>query len=196
MIAPIFDPRIFDPWIFDVGYFSADIFLPVRFAARPPWPFWTSRKLVNGVIAAAEDLIGDASFEFIVENVMNYIKIWADANEISYTGWTDLNSAPTAIKRATTYGVVAALYARHTQTFQGRVVPTLAPVTVTVVGDDEKTMLYWTSKMDEMLELYLSAQGADRFWVSTADEDPIFSMEDIPLYTWNPDDYTTTTRRE
>ncbi len=154
--------------------------LSARFASRALYPYWTSRALVNGVIAAAEALIGDAPFEFVMEGVMDDIKVWSDANEVAYATWTDLDSAPTAIKRATTYGVVAALYARHTQTFQGKVIPTLAPVTVTVVGDDEKAMQHWMSKMDDMLELYLSAQGADRLWVSTADEEPVFSMDDIP----------------
>lgn len=165
---------------FIVRHTASPLSLFAKFASRIPYPYWTNRALVNGVIAAAEALIGDAPFEFVMEGVMDDIKVWSDANEVSYATWTDLDSAPIAIKRATTYGVVAALYARHTQTFQGRVVPTLAPVTVTVVGDEEKAMQHWTSKMDEMLELYLSAQGADRLWVSTADEEPIFSMADIP----------------
>ena len=150
------------------------------FSSRAPWPWWTSRALVSGVIAASEKLIGDAPFEFIMEGVMDDIKVWCAANDVAYASWTDLPSTPLALKRATTYGVVAALYARNTQTFQGRVVPTLAPVTVTVVGDDEKAMRHWMSKMDAMLELYLSAQGAARFWVSTADEEPVFTMDDIP----------------
>lgn len=154
--------------------------LPAAFAVRRVYPYWTSRKLVNGVIAAAERLIGDAPFEFVMEGVMEDIKVWCDANEIGYSTWTSLDAVPIAIKRATTYGVVAALYARYTKTFQGRVVPTLAPVTVTVVGDEEKAMQYWISKLDEMLELYLSAQGTARLWISTADEEPVFTMVDIP----------------
>lgn len=152
-----------------------------RIRSLPPYPYWTDRRYVNGVIDAAEALIGDAKLEFIIEGVMDDIKVWFDANEISYVTWISLDVTPTAIKRATTYGVVAALYARHTKTFQGRVIPTLAPVTVTVTGDQEKAMLHWVSKRNEMLELYLSAQEADRFWVSTADEEPVFSMDDIPL---------------
>jgi len=41
-------------------------------------------------------------------------------------------------------------------------------------------MNYWEDRMKRMLELYLSAQGATKLWVSTADEEPIFSMADIP----------------
>lgn len=154
--------------------------LLATFASRPPYPWWTSRRLVSGVITASEALIGDAPFEFIMEGVMDDLKVWCAANDIAYAAWTSLALTPIAIRRATTYGVVAALYARNTQTFQGRVVPTVLPVAVTVVGDDEKAMRHWMSKMDEMLELYLSAEAAARIWISTADEEPVFSMDDIP----------------
>jgi len=54
------------------------------------------------------------------------------------------------------------------------------PVTVTVAGEQEEAMEHWEGKRDEMLELYLTAQGFERIWISTADEEPIFTMEDIP----------------
>jgi len=84
------------------------------FAVRSVYPYWTDRRYINGVIDAAEGLIGDAKLEFIIEGVMDDIKVWSDANIISYASWTNIDITPTAIKRATTYGVVAALYARHT----------------------------------------------------------------------------------
>jgi len=151
-----------------------------KFAVRSVYPYWTDRRYVNGVIDAAEQLIGDAKLEFIIEGVMDDIKVWAEANTVSYDSWTNIEVTPTAIKRATTYGVVAALYARHTKTFQGQVIPTLAPVTVTVTGDQEKAMEHWEGRMDEMLQLYLTAQGFARIWISTSDEEPVFTMEDIP----------------
>ena len=126
--------------------------------------------------------MGDANLEIVIEGVMDDIKVWLDAEcfEGTYGDWICIDLVPVAIKRATTYGVVAALYARYSKTFQGRVVPTVAPVTITVIGDDEKAMLHWMGKKRDMLELYLSAQGAARFWVSTADEEPVFTMDDIP----------------
>lgn len=151
-----------------------------RFAIRLVYPYWTNRRLINGVIAAAESLMGDANLDIVIEGVMDDIKVWCDANVVSYDDWINIDVTPIAIKRATTYGAVAALYARYSKTFQGRVVPTLAPVTVTVVGDDEKAMQHWDEKMRDMLELYLSAQDSMRLWVSTADEEPVFTMDDIP----------------
>jgi hypothetical protein len=124
--------------------------------------------------------MGDANLEVVIEGVMDDIKVWCDSEEFSYVTWTDIDAVPMAMKRATTYGVVAALYARHSKTFQGRVIPTLAPVTVTVTGDDEKAMLHWMGKMETMLDLYLTAEEGARIWVSTADEEPIFTMADIP----------------
>ncbi len=165
---------------FTVNQTNASRTLLGRFAIRLVYPYWTDRRLINGVIAAGEKLMGDAKLEVVIEGVMDDIKVWCDAQEVSYADWTDIETVPRAMKRATTYGTVSALYARYSKTFQGRVVPTLAPVTVTVIGDDEKAMLHWKEKMRDMLELYLSAQEAERIWVSTADEEPIFSMDDIP----------------
>lgn len=151
-----------------------------RFAVRLVYPYWTDRRRINGVVTNAENLMGDAILETVMEGVMDDIKVWCDANDVSYVNWVSIDTAPRAMVRATTYGAVAALYARYSKTFQGRVVPTVAPVTITVVGDDEKAMQHWQDKMQEMLELYLSAQGSMRLWVSTADEEPVFTMADIP----------------
>lgn len=150
------------------------------FFVRFPFRLWTSRRYINGVIAAAEDLIGDAILEYVIEGVMDDIKVFLDANEVVHSTWTDITLAPRAIRRATTYGAVASLYARRTKTFQARVVPTVFPVKAVVVGDAERAMEHWTDKTKEMLDLYIATQISDRMWVSTADEEPIFSMEDIP----------------
>lgn len=151
-----------------------------KFTVRQPFPLWTSRRILNGVIQLKETLLGDADLYYVITGVMDDIKVWCDANSITYSGWTNLILVPRAIIRGTTYGVVAALYARHTRTFQGRVIPTVAPVTITVAGDEERAMTHWQDKMKEMLDLYLSAEESTRLWVSTADEEPIFSMADIP----------------
>ena len=55
-------------------------------------------------------------------------------------------------------------------------------------------MEYWEGIMMRILDLYLSGAEAPRIWVDTLQEAPVFTMEDIPLYTWAPDDYTVTVR--
>lgn len=150
------------------------------FAVRPVWPYWTNRRLINGVVDEPEKLMGDAKLEIVIEGVMVDLQVWCDAEDVTYSGWTNFDTVPKAIKRATTYATVAALYARRTKTFRSRAIPTVAPVTVTVRGEDEEAMRFWEDKSKTMLELYLSAKGAARLWVSTADEEPVFSMADIP----------------
>lgn len=151
-----------------------------EFIVRPVYPYWTSRRQINGVINEDENLIGDAKLELIIEGVMDDLKVWCDKEGISYDTWTDYDSTPIAIRRAATYATVAALYSRRTRTFQGRVIPTVAPVEITVKGDAEKAMNHWEDKVREMKEAYISVSGPDRFWVSTADQEPIFSLNDIP----------------
>jgi hypothetical protein len=159
---------------------SGSTTLSSKFLVRPAWPLWTNRRLINGIIEKDEDLFGDAKLEIVIEGVMDDIKVWADSETISYTSWTDIDTVPIAIKRAATYGTVAALYARRSKTFQSRVIPSVQPVTITVKGDAEKAMGHWENKKDEMLQLYLDASGAERLLVSTIDEEPVFSMDDIP----------------
>jgi hypothetical protein len=59
-------------------------------------------------------------------------------------------------------------------------------VTITTLGDDERAMNYWQDKMDTALANYLSTQSAPVLWVSTEDEEPVFTMDDIPASQWNP----------
>jgi hypothetical protein len=159
---------------------SGNASLSAKLAVRPVYPLWTNRRLINGVVEEDENLLGDPKLELVIEGVMDDIKVWCDAQNITYTTWTDIDSIPIAIKRATTYGTVAALYSRRTNTFQSRVIPSVQPVTITVKGDAEKAMEHWENRMKEMLELYMSASGGARLVVSTADEEPVFSMADIP----------------
>jgi hypothetical protein len=158
---------------------SANIDFRAGFFVRTPYPYWTDRRLVNGVISGASSLIGDADLELIIEGVMDDLKVWADAENIDYTAWTNIDLVPLAIKRAATYATVSSLYSRKTNTFQTRVIPTVSPVSITVMGEDQKAMIHWDDKTKEMLNLYISAQGRDRLLVSTIDEEPVFSMDDI-----------------
>ena len=150
------------------------------FYIRHPYWLWTTRRYLNGVVSASEDLIGDATFEDVVQGVMEDIQGYLDVNQESYDSWTDINLVPVLIRRATTYGTVAALYARHSRTFKSRVITSAAPVTITTIGDEERAMNFWEEKMQTALSNYLTSRGSSRLWVSTADEEPIFSMADIP----------------
>jgi len=160
---------------------SADIDYKARFAVRHAYPLWTNRRYINGVVDESEELIGDADLELVIEGVMDDIKVWCSKEGISYTSWEDIDTVPLAIKRATTYGVVAALFARRTKTFRNRVIPSVNPVSITVAGEEKEAMNHWQDKSMEMLEAYLSTDGPARIWVSTADLEPIFRADvDIP----------------
>lgn len=154
--------------------------LPAIFWARWPTRLWTTRRYINGVIDLDEKLEGDAILEYVIEGVMEDIQGYLENNGLDHSSWTSIEQIPVQILRATTYGTVAALYARHTQTFRSQVIPSITPVTVTVIGDAEKAMNYWDDRMNEMLEFYVSSQGGLVMESSTEDEEPIFSMEDIP----------------
>jgi len=159
---------------------TATLNLPAIFWARWPSRLWTSRRYVNGVIELDEKLLGDASLEYVIEGVMEDTQGYLDNAGLPYSEWTDITLVPVQILRAVTYGTVAALYARHTQTFRSQVIPSITPVTVTVIGDAEKAMNYWEDRMNQMLEFYVTSQGGDVMITSTEDEEPVFSMEDIP----------------
>lgn len=164
--------------------------LKTTFYVRHPYWLWTTRRYINGVVDAAERLIGDAKLEDTIEGVMEDIQGLMEANSLAgtYEAWTNITLVPVLIRRATTYGTVAALYARHSKTFKSRVIPTVAPVTVTTLGDDERAMQYWQDKMDAAIANYFSIQSVPVVWVSTADEEPVFTMADIPVSEWNPSD--------
>ena len=154
--------------------------LPGQLWVRWPPRFWTNRRYLNGVIDLDEKLLGDAMLEYVIEGVMEDIQGYLENAALSYSSWTNITLIPLQILRATTYGVVAALYARHTQTFKSRVIQSITPVRPTVIGDTEKAMNYWEGRLNEMLELYVASQGGLVMDSSTADEEPIFSMADIP----------------
>lgn len=165
--------------IFTVRH-SAIVDLKAFFYVRFPYRLWTNRRYINGVVDAAEDLIGDAKLEYVVEGVMEDIQTWLLANELSYAGWDNITLVPVAIRRAATYGTIASLFSRKTQSFRSRVIRSVPPVVVTVKGDDQAAMEHWEGKYNQMLELYQTTRGSSRLWVSTQDEEPVFSMEDLP----------------
>ncbi len=149
---------------------------------RHPYRLWTNRRYLNGVIQLTEKLIGNAILEYVIEGVMGDLTCYLIDNDLEYD-WADITVTPNLIRRATTYGVVAALYARKSESFTSRVIPVTAPIVVTVIGDDERAMNHWVNKMNNALELYISAQGGLVINVSTADEEPVFTMADIPPLT-------------
>lgn len=159
---------------------SASVTLWSKFYIRTPNPYWTDRRRINGVLQLTQDMMGDAVLEDLIEGVMDDIKTRMDAEGISFSTWTDITTVPRAIMRATTYGVCASLYARSTRTFQSRVIPTIAPVAVTVISDAERAMEFWENKMEAQIEAYLHSIENPTILVSTSDEEPVFSMADIP----------------
>ena len=162
--------------------------LSARFAIRLPWPLWTNRYWLNGVVQLDEAKIPDSFLEEIITGVMDDIKTWLIAEEIGqYSGWTNIDVTPRAIRRAATYGTVASLYARNIFGPQDLVIR-VAPMDAKIFTSSEAAMEYWEAMMLRVLELYLSGVGLLRIWIDTIDEDPVFTMEDIPLYTWSPDD--------
>jgi len=159
---------------------STSLDLPALFWARQAYRLWTNRRYVNGVVELTETLIGNAIFEYVIEGVMQDIQSYLINAGLDYSDWTDIVLTPKLIRRATTYGTVAALYARRAKTFATRVIPTMAPVTLTAIGDEERAMNHWREKMDKALEFYVTSQGGDVMITSTDDEEPVFSMEDTP----------------
>ena len=161
--------------------------LATRLSVRQPYPFWTDRRWVNSVVELSEARVSDAFLEEIISGVMDDVRTWLIANEVGqYSSWTDIDNTPMAIRRATTYGVVASLYARNIYGALGRFVLKVAPVDVKVLTTSEIAMEYWEALMNRVLELYLSAQGLERIWVDTATEDPVFTMDNFLLW-WLPE---------
>lgn len=161
---------------------STYILLKARFWTRFPMRLWTNRRYINGVVDLSELDMGDAILEYVIEGVMEDVQGELEANSVDYSTWTDITRVPVLIRRAVTYGTVAALYARRARTFRSRVIPSVSPVTVTVLGDEQLAMQHWEGRMNKALNDYLTNIDVDRILVSTADQEPVFSstLEDIP----------------
>ena len=147
------------------------------FFTRLPRRLWTNRRYLNGVVDIKEIDMGDAVLEYVIEGVMEDIQGILGANGISYSDWTDITLVPVLIKRATTYGTVASLYARKSKSFRSRVIPSVAPVTITVLGDDALAMKHWDDRCSKALDLYLTTIGTARVLVSTQDQEPVFNTD-------------------
>jgi len=158
---------------------STSTTLKAVFWTRFPTRLWTNRRYLNGVVSLSELELGDAILEYVIEGVMEDIQGILTANEISYSEWTDITLVPTLIRRATTFGVVASLYARKSRTFRSRIIPTVTPVNVVVTGDDERAMEHWESLMQERLNTYLTTIDVDIITVSTINDEPFFTIKDI-----------------
>ena len=155
---------------------SVDLF--GKFDVRHPYPFWTDRQLLNGVVHLSEVILGDAMLEEVIGGVMNDIRSWLIANEYTgYVQWSNIEDAPLAIRRATTYGTVASMYARRIFSPQDMAVR-VSPVDFKLITTHESAMDYWEGKMEEALESFLPS--GEEIWVDTADEEPVFTMDDVP----------------
>jgi len=169
------------------GYGIAEL-LADFYVRQPTW-LWTSRHYLEGVVNLNEQpTVTDAVLEYVIEGVMVDVKSFFIKNELPYE-WENITTVPKLIKRATTYGAVASLFARGY--FSHRLTVSIPPRMVTVIADGghERTMDYWEGRMEEMLEFYSSSVALEIFWVSTDDEEPVFSMEDIPMETGDPYKY-------
>ena len=158
------------------AYGTRDLYTVV-YIRHPTWQ-WTNKRYLEGVISYIP--VSDALLEYTIEGVMVDIQGYLVSNDLSYS-WQDIRVVPTLIKRAATYGVVASLYARGY--FDNRIAISIPPRTVTVLPEDrDGGMEYWEAKMDYMLALYSSSIPSITLWVDTWDEEPVFSMENIPLH--------------
>lgn len=154
--------------------------LPAYLYVRHPYWLWSSRRYIEGVIDLGEIDISDAVLEYVIEGVMVDVKSHLITNQKKYDDAWTIISVPKLIKRAVTYGVVASLYARGY--FDYRLAVSIPPRTITVIPEDRNdSMAYWENKMEYMLGLYYSSVKSIVLWVDTWDEEPVFSMEEIPL---------------
>jgi len=156
--------------------------LPAYFWVRHPSWLWTSRRYLNGVVNLTENKISDAILEYVIEGVMVDVRGFL-VRETLYYGWENILEVPTLIKRAVTYGTVASLFARGYLSIYDRIQPSMGPRKITIVDSKnlDRAMEYWEAKMSRMLEMYRITAGQKIIWVDTEDEEPVFTMEDIPL---------------
>ena len=102
-----------------------------------------------------------------------------DSQGISYASWTNLDTTPDDIIRATSFGVAGALNSRKTQSFRRRVIRREGPINVNVTGDGERALKYWNSRMMRTINNYLASQGLPTLSHTAEDEEPLFTMADI-----------------
>ncbi len=172
--------------------FSAQVSLNllVKFVVRHPYRLWTNRRYLNGVVELDEENLSDALLEYVIEGVMNDIKSRLIREDLTgYVSWTDITKTPKLIRRATTYATVATLYARDNNNPLRRIVLGIRPLAARVVQEreaQERAMDYWEEKFEKTLALFATSQSKKRMIVDTADEEPVFSMEELPFSTEDP----------
>ncbi|KKN63869.1 hypothetical protein LCGC14_0497470 [marine sediment metagenome] len=172
--------------------FSAQVSLNllVKCVVRHPYRLWTNRRYLNGVVELDEENLGDALLEYVIEGVMNDIKSRLIREDLTgYISWTDITKTPKLIRRATTYATVATLYARDNNNPLRRIVLGIRPLAARVVHEreaQERAMDYWEEKFEKTLALFATSQSKKRMIVDTADEEPVFSMEELPFSTEDP----------
>ena len=150
-----------------------------QFWIRQPWPLWTDKANLAGVISNSAINVTDAILETIIEGVMEDIQGRLDSQGISYASWTNLDTTPDDIIRATSFGVAGALNSRKTQSFRRRVIRREGPINVNVTGDGERALKYWNSRMMRTINNYLASQGLPTLSHTAEDEEPLFTMADI-----------------
>ncbi len=170
-----------------------DASAPLRsqFWIRSANALWTDRRRINGVIDLPNSSLDDAPLEQIIMGAMIDVKSELTVNNIDYSAWTNIDLVPVLIRRATTHAVVASLYAHKGATWVSRIIPSITPINVTVVGDDELAMDYWENKMWKNLDDYYSYNQLPKLQHSAEGEDPLFTMADI-----RPGDATIPTEEE
>jgi len=157
---------------------------------RHPYRLWTNRHYLNGVVELDEENLSDAFLEYVIQGVMDDIKSrLINEDMLIYNSWMDITETPKLIRRATTYGTVASLYSRDVNNPQRRIIMGLRPMKIRAAQEraaQERAMDHWETRMEKMMTLYLTAGGRRLMIVDTEDEEPVFSMDDIPFYTEDP----------
>jgi len=157
---------------------------------RHPYRLWTNRHYLNGVVELDEENLSDAFLEYVIQGVMDDVRSWLiNEDMLVYDSWTDITETPKLIRRATTYGTVASLYSRDVNDPNSRIVLGLRPMRIRAAeirSAQERAMDYWESRMEKMMNLYLTSGGRRLMIVDTEDEEAVFSMEDIPFYSADP----------
>jgi len=169
---------------------SAELELFSKLWIRHPSRLWTNRRYINGVVELDETELDDALLEYVIGGVMNDIRSQLISEAmLVYDSWTDITKTPKLIRRATTYGAIASLYSRDINDPNRRIVIGLRPIRIRaaqVRSAQERAMDYWESRMEKMMSLYLTSGGRRLMIVDTEDEEPVFSLEDIPFYSEDP----------
>lgn len=162
----------------------------IRLWIRHPYRLWTNRRYLNGIVELDEAELSDALLEYVIQGVMDDIKSQLiNEDLLVYDSWTDITETPKLIRRATTYGTVANLYSRDINDPNRRIVMGLRPMRIRAAeirSAQERAMDYWESRMEKMISLYLTSGGRRLMIVDTEDEEPVFSLEDIPFYSEDP----------